>query len=96
MSSFFIATTEQSLTTKEPAYEIEPDEFRVMWSNSYKLQIANQTAVNYNIQIQVLEKGHRIDVVLVWHYICLTSEPEFQSKSNPIQNTQKSNPVPFL
>ena len=96
MSSIFIDTTEQSLTTSEPSYEIEPGEFRVMWSDSYKLQIANQTAVNYNIQIQVLEKGHRIGVVLVWHYICLRLEPGLQSKSNPLQNTRKSNHVPFL
>ena len=27
-----------------------------------------------------LEKGHRIGVVFVWHYICFTLEPRLQSK----------------
>ena len=44
----------------------------------------------------LIERGHSIGVDLVWHYICFRLGPRLQSLSNPLPNSFKSNPVPFL
>ena len=35
-----------------------------------------------------LEKGHRIGVILVWHYLCLRLEPRLQCKSTSMLHYQ--------
>ena len=63
----------------------------VIWVVSFSCQFQEVATGNSH----VIEKGHRIGVVLVWHYICSRLEPRLQSKSNPLPNSHKSNPMPF-